>query len=180
MQLTDFECPNCGASEMVASEERRLICVFCGSSFGEVARICPGCGHYNQVGVRHCSRCGTRLLRACSACGADNWVLAEHCVVCGRNLDMIERMTHRWKQSTQQWLYEQREGMAALKEAEEQASQQRMAALMEAERIRQEAIALARESQQQRDRQLFTVMGVVIAIFAIVVVLALLLTSGGS
>ncbi len=180
MQLTDFECPNCGASEMVAGESRRLICVFCGSSFGEVARICPECGHYNEASVRHCSRCGTRLRRDCPACGADNWVLADHCVECGRNLDLIERMTQRWKQSTQQWLYEQRESMAALKETEEQASQQRMAALMEAEQLRQEAIALARESQHQRDRQLYTVMGVAIAIFVVIVVLALLLTSGGS
>jgi ribosomal protein S27AE len=180
MQLTDFECPNCGASEMVAGEDRRLTCLFCGSTFGEVARICPQCGNYNEASVRHCSRCGTRLLRDCPACGADNWVLADHCVECGRNLDLIERMTHRWKQSTQQWLYEQRESMAALKEVEERASQQRMAALMEAERIRQEAIALAQESQHQRERQLFTVMGVAIAIFVIVVVLALVLTSGGT
>jgi hypothetical protein len=95
-------------------------------------------------------------------------------------LDLIERMTQRWKQSTQQWLYEQRESMTALKEVEEWASQQRMAALMEAERIRQEAIALAQEAQHQRDRQLYTVLGVAIVIFVIVVVLALLLTSGRS
>jgi hypothetical protein len=93
---------------------------------------------------------------------------------------LIERMSRRWKQSTQQWLYEQRESMAALKEVEERASQQRMAALMEAERIRQEAIALARESQHQRDRQLYTMLGVAVVIFVIIVVLALTLTSGGS
>jgi ribosomal protein S27AE len=180
MRLTDLECPNCGAGEMVAGESQQLTCAFCGSSFGEAARICPECGHYNDAQVRHCSRCGTRLLRDCPACGTDNWVLADHCVECGRNLDLIERMTRRWKQSTQEWLYGQRESMGALKEAEERASQERMAALMEAERKRQEAIALAQESQRQRDRQLYAVMGAALVVFVIIVVLALLLTSGGS
>jgi hypothetical protein len=179
MRLTDLECPNCGGPEMEPTENGQLFCLFCGSSLGEVTRICPRCGYYNEAGVRHCSECGTQVVRDCTACGADNWVLAEHCVQCGRQMDLIERMARRWQQTTQQRLYEQRAGMIALKEQEEQASQERMAALMEAERIRQEAMALARASQRERDRQMYVVTGVAIAVLIFVVVLVLLLAPGG-
>lgn len=180
MQLTDFECPNCGASEMVPTENQQLLCVFCGSSFGEVTHICPKCGHYNETGVRHCSTCGTPLVRDCPVCGADNWVLADHCVQCGRNMDMLEQMSRRWQQTTQQHLAERRASMTALKEQQERASQARMATFMEAEHTRQEAIAQAREAQRERDRQLLVIAGVAIAVFVIIVILLLLLTSGGS
>lgn len=180
MRLKDFECPNCGANEMVEGEDRRLICVFCGSSFGEVARICPRCGHYNESGVRHCAECGTQLIRDCPACGADNWTVADHCIRCGRNLDMIDQMARRWQQSTQQMLYERQTRMTALKEEEERASQERMATMMEAERRRQEALALAREAQKQRDQQIYMWIGVAVVAIVIIMVLVLLLTSGGA
>lgn len=178
MQLRDFECPNCGASEMEMVGDGRLQCLFCSSDFGEAARICPQCGHYNERGVRHCAQCGTRLLRDCAACGADNWILAEHCVQCGRNMDLIERMALRWQRTTQQRLQEQQVSMAALKEQEELASQERMAPLMEAERIRQEALALARESRRRQDRQLYLLAVAGIVVILIIVVVALLATSG--
>ena len=177
MKLTDFECSNCGASEMEPAENGQLLCLFCGTAFGEVTRICPQCGHYNEEGDRHCARCGSAIVRDCTACGADNWVLAEHCVQCGRNLDLIDQMARRWQQTTQERLYERQEGMAALKAEEERASQERMAALLEAERIRQEAVALARASQRQRDRQIYTYSAIALFVFAIVVVLLILLTS---
>lgn len=180
MQLTDFECPNCGANDMVQGESRELACTFCGTSFGQVTRICPECGHYNEAEGRHCARCGTLLVRDCPACGADNWVLAEHCVQCGRNLDIIDQMARRWQKTTQQRLYDQMESMASLKDEEERASQDRMASLMEAERIRQEALALARASQRQRDRQMYNLVVAGIIGFVIIVVLVLVLTSGGS
>lgn len=178
MQLTDFECPNCGAHDMQTAADHRLVCLFCGSSFGEVTRICPKCGHYNEEGVRHCSECGTRIVRDCPICGADNWVLADHCVQCGRNLDLIEQMTRRWKETTQERLYAQRAAMLSLKEQEERASQQRMAALLEAERLRQEALAQARAAQRQRERQLYVWAGVAIFVFVVVLLLMLLLTAG--
>ncbi len=180
MHLTDFECPNCGANDMVPGEKQQLICTFCGTSFGEVTRICPECGHYNEAGVRHCARCGTLLVRDCPACGAENWVVARHCVQCGRNLDLVERMARRWQQTTQQRLYDQMADMASLKEAEEKASLERMSAFMEAERIRQEALALARESQRHRDGQIYLLVVGAIVVFIIVVLLTFLLTSSGS
>jgi uncharacterized membrane protein YvbJ len=179
MQLTGFECPNCGASEMVPTEDRQLHCVFCGSSFGEITRICPKCGHYNEDEVRHCSQCGATLIRDCPVCGADNWALAEHCVQCGRNIDVFERMSQRWQKTVQQHLEERRASMAALKEQQERASQARMATFMEAERDRQVAIAQAREAQRERDRQLLIITGITTAVFIVIVVLLLLLTSGG-
>ena len=117
------------------------------------------CGHYNEQGVRHCSDCGARLVRDCPACGAVNWVLADHCVQCGRNLDLIDQMTRRWKLTTQERLAERRSTMSTLKEQEERASQERMATLLEAERIRQEALALARSSQHERDRRIYVCVG---------------------
>jgi hypothetical protein len=165
---------------MVPAEDERLLCLFCGTRFGESTRICHECGHYNQAGARHCAACGAQILRDCPACGADNWVLADHCAQCGRDLALIERMAHRWQKTTQQRLYERQSAMLALKEREEKASQERMATLVEAERKRQEALAQARELQRQRDRQLYQFAGVAIIVFVAIVVLVLLLTSGGS
>jgi hypothetical protein len=179
MQLTDFECPNCGADELVPGENQLLLCAFCGSAFGEAARICPKCGHYSETGERHCASCGAQILRDCPACGADNWILAEHCIQCGRNLDLIEQLARRWQQTTAQRLYERQAAMTSLKEREERASQERMAALAEAERIRQQALALARESQRQRDRQIYVLAGVAVLIFVIAVLLVYLLSVGG-
>lgn len=179
MQLQGFECPNCGANEMEATKDGQLLCLFCGSTFGEVMRICPNCGHYNEGDGRHCSLCGAQIIRECPACGSDNWVLADFCVQCGRNLDLIQHMAERWQHSTEERLEEQRAGAAQLKAMEEQASQERMAAFLEAERIRQEALALARESRRERDRQVYLFVAVAIIVFVIFVVLTLLLAGRG-
>ena len=179
MQLTDFECPNCGADELVPGENQLLFCAFCGSAFGEAARICPKCGHYNETGGRHCALCGAQILRDCPARGADNWILSDHCIQCGRNLDLIEQLSRRWQQTTQQRVYERQAAMTSLKEREERASQERIAALAAAERIRQQALALARESQRQRDRQIYILAGVAVLILVIAVLLVFLLSIGG-
>jgi hypothetical protein len=100
-------------------------------------------------------------------------------VQCGRNLDLIEQVTRRWQRTVQQRLYDRQAEMISLKEREERASQERMASLMEAERIRQEALVLARESQRQRDRQVYFVIGVVFLVFVLVAVAVLLLSSSG-
>jgi hypothetical protein len=165
MQLIDFECPNCGANDMVQAENQQLTCTFCGTSFGQVTRICPECGHYNEAEGRHCAQCG---------------ILAEHCVQCGRNLDIIDQMARRWQKTTQQRLYDQMESMASLKDEQERASQDRMASFVEAERIRQEALALARASQRERDRQMYNVVVASVIAFVIIIVLVLVFTSGGN
>jgi hypothetical protein len=180
MRLTDFECPNCGANAMAASEELELVCEYCGTALGEVTRICPRCGHYGAPGDHHCTLCGARILRDCPACGVDNWMLARYCVECGRNLDLVERMAQRWQKTTQQRLYERQAAMISLKEGEERASQARMAELMEAERKRQEALAEARALQRQRDRQLYVLAGVSIVLVVVIIVMLLLLTPGGT
>ena len=178
MRLSEFECPNCGANEMLEGENQQLLCVYCGTSFGQVTQICPKCGHYNEEGVRHCSECGSPILRDCPVCGWDNWVLADHCVQCGRNMDLIAQMAQRWQQTTQERLARQREGMVELKEQEERASQRRMAAFLEVEHRRQEALARARAAQEERDRQVYMLVGVAVVAFIVLLVLALLLTGG--
>jgi uncharacterized membrane protein YvbJ len=177
MSLAVFECPNCGAHEMETAPDERLICQFCGSSFGEATRICPTCGHYNEEDVRHCSECGSQVVRDCPACGADNWVLADHCVQCGRNMDLIEQIARRWQQTAEQRLHERRVAMVSLREREERASQGRMADFMEIEQRRQEALAVAQEAQRRSERQLYMIAGVTIAVFVIVMVLVVVLTS---
>ncbi len=179
MKLTDLECENCGASEMVRGEDEQLVCVFCGSSFGEVTRICPECGHYSEEGARRCSQCGSRIIRDCPTCGWDNWVLATHCVQCGRDMGLIERMTDRWQRSARQRLEQRRAGMNDLKDLEERASAERMSVLMEAERVRQEALALSRASQQERDRQVYMLVGAAVVVFVVLVVVVLILSAGG-
>ena len=74
-------------------------------------------------------------------------------------------------------MYERQAGMVALKEEEERASQERMADLLEAERIRQDALRLARASQRRRDEQLYVMAAVALVVFVIIVVLLVLLTS---
>jgi len=175
VRLTAFECPNCGASDMVPGPDERLLCLYCGTSFGEIQRVCLECGHYNDVGVRHCAQCSAPLIRDCPACGADNWVQAEHCVECGRNLDVIGNMARRLQQTTQERLAQQQTGMAALKEREERASQERMAVFLEMERERQEGLARAAALQAQRDRQLLILLGVGLVAVVFVLVAAYLI-----
>lgn len=175
MKLTAFECPNCGANEMITGQDERLYCLYCGSSFGDVQRLCLECGHYNEAGARHCAQCSAPLIRDCPACGADNWVQAEHCVECGRNLDVIGNMARRLQQTTQERLAQRQMGMAALKEREELASQERMAVFLEMERERQEALARAAALQAQRDRQLLILIGVGLVAVVLVLVAAYLI-----
>ncbi|MBN1657819.1 MAG: zinc ribbon domain-containing protein [Anaerolineae bacterium] len=177
MQLTEFECANCGAAAMVKAADGQLVCTFCGSAFGEAVRICPKCGRYHEEGVRHCARCGARIVRDCPVCGADNWVLSEFCDQCGRNLDMVERMAQRWQKTTQDRLAERRATVGALKESEERASQQRMAAMMEAERQRLEALAHAEAQQQERDRRVYIALSVAIVVLLAVTAMVLLIMS---
>jgi len=176
MALIDLECPNCGASELAPNQDQQLLCLFCGSSFGEVTRICPDCGHYNDAGDRHCEICGTRIIRDCPACGADNWVLSDHCVQCGRNLDLIDQMARRWQQSTQEWLHDRQAAMASLKEGEERASQERMAALVEVERQRRQALAQAQAVQREQERRLYTMLAVAAAVFVFIVIITILIS----
>jgi uncharacterized membrane protein YvbJ len=163
---------------MLTGADGQLVCVYCSSTFGEVTRICPRCGHYNETVVRHCAECGAALVRDCPACGTANWVLADHCVQCGRNLDLIEEMTQRWQRSTADRLQQRRTGIPQIQEAEARASQQRMASLLEEERLRQQDLALAQKAQRERERQLWVLMAVAIAVFLIIIVLSILLTSG--
>jgi uncharacterized membrane protein YvbJ len=176
MELYKLECPNCGAKELVPDENGYLVCTFCHSNFGEITRICPSCGQYNEEQVRFCARCGNPLIRDCPVCGADNWILAEHCVQCGRSLDLIEQMARRWQLTTQNRLQERRGEIAQVKAEEEKASEGRMATLMEAERIRQEALALARATQRKRDRQMYLLLAALVAIIAIIICAYLVLS----
>lgn len=179
MQLTDFECPNCGAADMVTTEDEKLRCAYCGSIFGEAARVCTRCGHYNDEAARHCSVCGAQVLRDCPACGWDNWVLADHCIQCGRNLDLIDQMARRLELDTRAMQERRRGDIAALKAEEERASQQRMSVFLEAERQRQEDLARARAARQARDRQMFALLGAAIVFFVVIAVLLMLLLPGG-
>ncbi len=179
MKLTAFECPNCGAKEMLPGTDDHLLCLYCGTSFGEVQRICLECGHYNEAGARHCAECSAPLVRDCPACGADNWVRAEHCTECGRNLDIIGLMARRLQQTTQERLLQHQASMVAVKEQEERASQQRMAVFLEIERERQETLAQAEALQARRDRRLVVFLGVALVVFALVLAAAFLLSLAG-
>jgi hypothetical protein len=94
-------------------------------------------------------------------------------------MKLIERMADRWQRSARQRLEERRAGMNDLKALEERASAERMSALIEAEQVRQEALALARASQQERDRQVYTLVGAVVVVFVILVVVLVILSAGG-
>ena len=176
MELYKVECPNCGAKELSPDDNGYLVCAFCQSSFGEVARVCPSCGTYNEEQVRFCARCGSPLIRDCPVCGADNWILAGHCSQCGRSLDLIEQMARRWQLTTQTRLQEWKDEVGQVKAEEAKASEGRMATLMEAERVRQEALALARATQRKRDQQIYLWLVIVVAVFIVIAVFFLVLS----
>ena len=176
MELYKLECPNCGAKELAPDENGYLVCRFCASNFGEVTRVCPNCGAYNEEQVRFCERCGSPLVRDCPVCGADNWILTEHCAQCGRSLDLIEKMARRWQLTTQHRLEERKGEIAQVKAAEEEASEGRMAALMEAERVRQDALAQARSNERKRDQQIYMWLVIIGAAFVLLVVLLMILS----
>jgi hypothetical protein len=88
-------------------------------------------------------------------------------------LNVIEEMVRRWQVTTQQRLHEQRQVVRSIKKREEQASQARMAAIMEAERQRQAVLVAQREYQRQRDRQMLMIIGLVAVGFVMVVLLVL-------
>jgi len=121
-----------------------------------------------------------QIIRDCPACGWDNWILAEHCAQCGRNLDLIEQIARRWQKTTQQRLEERRTGMAAIKDREERASQQRLAEFLELERQRQEALAQARQIQRQHEQQIYKWLAVAVAAVVFVMIVVLLISVGGS
>jgi hypothetical protein len=177
--LRDFECPNCGAHEMGAGVGQTVVCLYCGTPFGDMRRICPECGHYNEESVRHCSECGAQIVRDCAACGADNSVLADHCGNCGQNLDLIDRIAQRWQLTTERRLSEQRTATASLRKEVERASEERMAEYLEVERQRQEALALARASQRIQERRLYIVASVALALLGVIMVLVFIWTYGG-
>jgi hypothetical protein len=87
-------------------------------------------------------------------------------------------MARRWQTTAQQRLDERREVIRSLKEGEERASQQRMAALLEAEQLRQESLAVARAAQRERDRRMYLWAVVTVLIFVCIVVMVMLLTGG--
>jgi hypothetical protein len=176
MRLTAFQCPNCGAKEMLTDAQDRLLCPYCGTSFGDVQRICFECGHFSEEGARQCQARSAPLVRDCPACGADNWVQADHCTECGRNLDLIGLMARRLQLSTQQRLQERQAAMADLKEDEEQASQRRMAVFLDMERDRQEALAQAAALRARRDKQILILVGVALGALVFVLVLAAILS----
>jgi hypothetical protein len=179
MELYKLECPSCGAKELALDENGYLVCTFCQSNFGEVTRVCPSCGSSNEEQVRFCERCGSPLIRDCPVCGADNWILAEHCVQCGRSLDLIEQIARRWQLTTQHRLQERKGEVAQVKAQEEKASEERMATLMEAERIRQDALALARATQRKRDQQIYVWLAILVAVFVIIAVVLVILSRIG-
>lgn len=176
--LNVFECPNCGAKDMSPDRDDRLLCLYCGTSFGDVQRICLECGHYSEAGANYCQECSAPLTRVCPACGAENWIRAEHCTECGRNLDMIGLIAQRLRQTTQERLRERHAGMVAVKEAEERASQQRMAHFLEIERDRQQALAEEEALRARRDRQLVVLVAAGLATLVLLLVAFLVLSSG--
>jgi uncharacterized membrane protein YvbJ len=179
MVVIDRGCPNCGANEVLVRQDQKLVCRYCGTAFGNAIHVCPSCGHYNEKGLRHCARCGASLVRDCPDCGAENWILATRCTECGRDLGMIERLTRRWQQTTQQRLHERKASMASLKAREEWASQVRMASIMDLERHGLARLGGGEPIKRPSDRPFLRILAVLVALVFVAVILTLLLGSGG-
>lgn len=105
MNLTSFNCPNCGhpLSNNTASRQP-FKCQACGSLLllspkadEKQPNICPKCETVNSIYQRYCTRCGTKLLLDCPVCYRSNSSQLEFCEGCGANIQEEILRREAWR-----------------------------------------------------------------------------------
>lgn len=172
--LEQVACPNCQTPinlRKVHAEGAYVECPACGGQFVLQGHVCPNCGTYHAQEVTFCRQCGLTMTRRCPQCETLNWIGDEYCVKCGVPLDIIEMIAQRLNQGTQSRLAEQMDTAQQLKQAEETASQVRLARMQEEERQWQLEVQQRLITQHEQEQKMLT--GVLIAsgiIFFIIMV----------
>lgn len=144
-------CPYCGAAAYELADRRWLTCKSCGQEFDVQRHVCRSCGTLNPIEATACVACQGAL-------GKDTvqWI--------------IETRTKTRKD----WWEERASISLEQKEAEQEASQKRMAAFVTEERERRKAMAHARAETRRREKKALVVVGiVVVSLILLFVVLSL-------
>jgi hypothetical protein len=114
----------------------------------------------------------------CPACGRAHAIGAQTCTYCGEPLTSVARVLAAPSAPRQpRWLQQNRQRATELRQAEDQASEDRMGTLVETDRRRLEADRVLAERTQARERRALLFAGLLfalIAALAVGVVLALL------
>jgi hypothetical protein len=149
-------CPYCEASSYRLRDERWLVCQACGHEFDLRRDLCPACGRLNRADDRRCAFCDAPLRQ-----------------------DVVDRVIRERGKDRNAWTRTRLAVDVSGKEADQQASQQRMEAYWAEERAMRAARAEAMASQRVRERRTLIVVGVLGALIVLALVVLALLTSLG-
>ncbi len=146
-------CPYCGAFSYQMRDKRWLVCRECEQEFDVQHDVCRACGRLNKATATTCAYCSSRL-----------------------RSDTVDQLIAARGKTHQQW-HEERTAVAVRqKPDEEQASQRRMEAYWAEEQARREAAAQAALKQQRRERRILWIVGLVVALFVLVMLVVVLVT----
>ena len=177
MVIEHITCLSCGGHSFARDENEHLLCNFCGSVFRTKDTVCPHCNTVNQVNSLHCIKCNQRLSRTCSVCSHVNRGDAEVCDNCATQLDIIEFITRRYRDSAEGFLGTRSKELVEIKKQDQEFMAAQSARFKEEEKKRQAALKTQREDFKERERKLiFTTVGIVIGALALAGVVILLLT----
>jgi hypothetical protein len=154
MNEAQFACPACGSNALTPNPDGTVSCAGCGGTFEVTERTCPDCGTSNPPN-------------------------AQSCRSCGRALDLVGFMLQSRLTTSKDRLAQARQQAAALKDAAEATSQERMRTLWDQEEQRLREVARAQAQQQRKDQTLLIGAIVVIAIAVISIVVYALVSSAG-
>lgn len=168
MQLSEMECPNCGAP-VTDVENHHIQCYYCGTVLNLHQSLCPYCNLINPQGSSFCIQCGEAIVRVCPACNHENWAGAEHCAKCGRVLDLLEIITKSRIRDTRARLEHQQREALGLKIREAAQAEARMKQFWAVEHERQTEIARRTEELHKRERLILG--GIVLGVLAVILLL---------
>jgi len=154
MNDVQFACPACGSNAITPNPDGTVSCAGCGGTFEVMERTCPDCGTSNPPN-------------------------APSCRSCGRALDLVGFMLQSRLIPPKDRLAQARQQAAALKDAAEAASQERMRTWWDQEEQRLQKTARAQAQQQRKEQTLLIGVGVVIAIAVIGIIVYVLVSSTG-
>lgn len=177
--LQEIRCPNCQTPIQLQGHGQTIACEACNSQFLLQGHLCPKCQTYHRKETGFCGRCGTTLSRVCGRCHTANWAGDEYCHKCGQAMDILDVVTQRYKEATQENHDHRRREIARLKQQEEESSRKRMADLMEIERLRIEELKQLLVRERARQRTMITATFGAVILFLTLIALYAILSAGG-
>jgi ribosomal protein S27AE len=144
----DLTCAACTAPALIADDEGNFDCGYCGTHFVTERTECPACGELNPKGADDCFNCGEPLSIVAS---------------------VIDR---QGSTGNPLWIRRLQSQVAALKESEARASEDRFEEFVEIDRRRKAAEEQAYARQKQTDRNILFY-GAAALLFIVLVILVL-------